>query len=77
MGARWFSVKAILLGASLVMVSTEDVVIRTVGLVVLGFSLGMAAANIRSYIVAKKSWSLQNEFLDWSKIEDCMKESRS
>lgn len=77
MGARWFIVKAGMIAASLMMVSREDAVVHAVGLVVLGFSLGMAAANIRSYVVAKRFWSLQNEFLDWSKIEGSVKESKS
>ncbi len=77
MSARWFIVKAVLLAVSLAIVSTEDAVVRTVGLVVLGFVLGTTTASIRSYVVTKRYWVCQRELLDWPKVEACMKQPNS
>ena len=73
MGVRWFVMKAMMVFVSVVMVSLEDPVAHTVGWVILGFALGMIVAGIRSYIVARRVWTVQKEFLDWQKIEACAK----
>ncbi len=76
-GARWLIMKAIILVAALVLISSEDATGRAAGLVGSGYAVGTIAAGVRSYVVAKKLWPLQQELLDWHKVETRAKESVS
>ena len=73
MGTKWFISKFIILFAGVFMVLNEDKIVNIVGYILFGYFLGMLLANIRSFILSKNRWELQNKFLDWKKIEEVLK----
>jgi hypothetical protein len=75
MGRRWFLSKGMLVVVALVLLFQAGQTFRMGGFVVTGYSLGVIAANVRSYVVAKKKWELQRELIDWDKVEEIAKNS--
>ena len=73
MGRRWFVSKGILVIAALAMLFHTENTVRSAGLIVLGYLLGVIGANVRSYFVAKTKWELQRELIDWDKVEEIAK----
>ena len=73
MGTKWFISKFIIVFVSVVMVLRKDKVVNIGGYVLFGYFLGMVLANIRSFVVSKRMWEIQKEFLDWEKIEEVLK----
>ena len=76
MGKKWFISKFIILFAGAVMVLNKDKVVNVVGYVLMGYFLGMVLANVRNFILSKKRWDLQKEFLDWEKIKEVIAQSQ-
>lgn len=70
MGAKWFIFEFTILFVCVLMVLNEDRILNTAGYILFGYSLGVALASVRSFIISKKRWDLQREFLDWGKIEE-------
>jgi len=71
-GTKWFISKFIILFVGVVMVLSKDKVLNIGGYVLSGYFLGMVLANIRSFVISKRMWELQKEFLDWEKIEEVL-----
>jgi len=70
MGIRWFVGKGMLVILALIVLQSKEQKVRTVGFIILGYLLGMIAANIRSFVVVKKGWKIQSELIDWHKVEE-------
>jgi lipoprotein signal peptidase len=73
MGRRWFVSKVMLVILASVLLFLEEKALRITGFIVLGYILGVIVANVRSYLVVKKKWELQKEFIDWDKVEEYLK----
>lgn len=69
MGTKWFILKVAILFVGVLMVLNEDKSVNIVGYILLGYLLGRVSANIRSFILSKKTWEFQKEVLDWEKVE--------
>ena len=74
LGARWIGLKAGLVVVGIVALLGTHPSARYFGVFVLGYVLGASVAGIRSLLVAKQRWSLQQELYDWVKIEALAKE---
>jgi hypothetical protein len=72
MGTKWFISKFIVLFVGVVMVLSKDKAKNIGGYVLFGYFLGMVLANIRSFVISKRMWKIQKEFLDWEKIEEVL-----
>ena len=70
MGIRWFAAKGMLAILALIVMLNKEQEVRIVGFIILGYLLGTIAANIRSYVVVKKSWEIQSELIDWHRVEE-------
>jgi hypothetical protein len=69
LGARWIGLKAGLVLVGIVALLGAHRGTRYFGVFVLGYVLGASVAGIRSLLVSKRRWLLQQELYDWVKIE--------
>jgi len=73
LGARWIGLKAGLVFVVIVALLGAHGGTRYFGVFVLGYVLGTSVAGIRSLLVSKRRWLLQQELYDWVKIETLAK----
>jgi hypothetical protein len=43
----------------------------------LGYIAAMVAAGVRGYLLTRKRWNLQREFIHWEKVEECLNANHS
>jgi hypothetical protein len=66
-GARWIILKVLLAAIAIAFLATPEG--RFIGFLVLGYLLGSVVHGWQSYVVAKNRWALQQEVIDWDKVE--------
>ena len=73
-GLRWLILKLLLAATALLMLLAPYKDLRPVALLLLGYLVGVVSSGLKSYIVTKKRWELQRQFMDWEKIGNSLGE---
>lgn len=74
LGARWIVLKIVLVLVGIFALLDAHMIAKGFGIFVFGYVFGVAVANIRSQVLAKRRWPLQQQLLDWTKIESTAKQ---
>ena len=74
MGVRWLISKVVILTVGILMAISKERAANMAGYILLGYLLGVVSANIRSFVISKKTWIFQKEVIDWGKIEGILKQ---
>ena len=70
MGPRWFIAKMIIAGIAFFMLFQQVEITRIVGILLLGYLIGVIGSNVRGFIAAREKWEIQKELIDWNKVEE-------
>ena len=73
LGARWIALKVLLVIAGIAGLLNTHIIAKHLGVFVLGYVFGVAIADIRRQLLAKRRWPFQQELYDWAKIESLAK----
>ena len=68
-GPRWLISKSVLLIVAIALLVQDQPALRIIGLILLGYLIGMISANVRTYMVSKAKWAFQEDLIAWDKVE--------
>ena len=74
LGARWIVLKILLVLVGIFALLDAHMIAKGFGVFVFGYVFGVTVANVRSQVLAKHRWPLQQQLLDWTKIESSAKQ---
>lgn len=69
LGVKWIALKLLLVLVGVIALLCAHVIVKAFGVFVLGYVYGVAVADIRSQVSAKRRWPLLHQLLDWAMIE--------
>jgi len=72
LGFRWVILKVLLAALASLLLLHPDSRLHLLAFALLGYIAAMGAAGVRGYLLAKKRWNLQREFIHWEKVEECL-----
>jgi len=70
LGGKWIFLKAILFAMGFLAVTGDDIEVRIIGGVILGYALGKTVAGVMSYITSRRTWSYADDLLNWERVKD-------
>lgn len=77
LGAKWMIAKLVVVGMAAAALFCPHIPVQCGGIFLAGYLLGVIAADLRRYFWGMKRWRLQQELLDWEKIEALAGDSNS
>ena len=74
-GNRWLVSKAVLLIVTIAMLVQDQLALRMIGLIMVGYLIGIISANVRTYLLSKAKWEFQKDLIAWDKVEGHLREA--
>ena len=71
-GFRWVILKVLLATLASLLLLHPDSRLHLLAFALLGYIAAMVAAGVRGYLLTRKRWNLQREFIHWEKVQECL-----
>ena len=71
-GFRWVILKVLLVAVATLLLLHPESRLHLLAFALLGYIAAMVAAGVRGYLLTRKRWDLQREFIHWEKVEECL-----
>lgn len=69
LGAKWIALRVLFALVGIGCLLHRDAAVKSFAVFILGYALGVTAADIRTQVQVKRRWPLQQQLFDWAKIE--------